>query len=192
MYPKLVLFLLASMLACPSPCAGKIKWALWRERPQMATSKLSQLAKETDGIRATLDLLGRMQQQEADVILFVSFSWILLDVWCISEFMYTQIHINHCRGIFTPQFLSELPKVETNIFHFSCAINACDREANWPMALEILGSMGRHKARISTWHVQVLVYSIFSIDTWVQSFMLEIFSETWEHVWGNSDASLKR
>jgi len=39
----------------------------------MATSKLSQLAKETDGIKATLDLLGRMQQQEADVILFVSF-----------------------------------------------------------------------------------------------------------------------
>lgn len=123
-----------------------------------------------------------MQQQEADVILFVSFGWILLDIWCISEFMYTQIHINHSRGIFTPQFLSELPKVETNIFHFSCAINACDREANWPMALEILGSMGRHKARISMWHVQILVYSIFFRDTWVQSFMLEIFSETWEHV----------
>ena len=77
-------------------------------------------------------------------------------------YIYIYIHINHSRGIFTPQFLSELPKVETNIFHFSCAINACDREANWPMALEILGSMGRHKARIQCGMYKFLSTQFFS------------------------------
>lgn len=32
-------------------------------------------------------------------------------------------------------------KVETNIFHFSCAISACEKLADWSMALEILRKM---------------------------------------------------
>lgn len=72
-----------------------VNWALWRERPRIATSVLARLAKETDGIKKTLDLLCQMQQQE----------------------------------------------VETNIFHFSCAISACEKLADWSMALEILRKM---------------------------------------------------
>eukprot|EP00435_Cladocopium_sp_Y103_P024852 s689_g6.t1 len=78
-----------------SECAADtgVNWALWRERPRMATSVLARLAK--DGIKKTLDLLGEMNRQE----------------------------------------------VETNIFHFSCAISACEKLADWSMALEILQKM---------------------------------------------------
>ena len=47
-----------------TPLPG-VNWARWRERPRIATSVLARLAKETDGIKKTLDLLCQMQQQEA-------------------------------------------------------------------------------------------------------------------------------